>query len=105
MTENIPAPSGTGTVVLEIGGGTGALILRAPAEMNGLEVEISPNGAPAGARIHSRVRERRTSAAVGYAAVYPAVPAGSYTIWRDAGTPAATVTISGETVTCCEWPG
>jgi hypothetical protein len=104
MTENIPAPSGTGTVVLDIGAGTGALILHAPAEMNGLEIEISPNGTRAGARTHSRVRERRAGAAISHAAIYPAVPAGSYTIWRDDGTPAATVMIGGGTITSCEWP-
>ena len=44
MTETIPAPSGTGTVLLDIGADTGALILHAPAELNGVEIEISPNG-------------------------------------------------------------
>ncbi len=105
MTETIPAPSGTGTVVLDIGAGTGALILYAPAGLTGAEIEISRSEAPGGARTHSRVRERRAGAAgVTYAAVYPAVPAGSYTIWRDAATPAATVTITGGTITSCQWP-
>jgi hypothetical protein len=105
MTETIPAPSGTGTVVLDIGADTGALILHAPPALNGLEIEISPDGAPGAARTHSRVRERRTGAGVSHAAVYPAVPAGSYTIWRGDGTPAATVTITGGTITSCQWPG
>ncbi len=97
MTETIPAPSGTGTVVLDTGAGTGALIPHTPAGLDGAEIEISPNGAPDQARTHSRVRERRTSTTVSHAAVHPAVPAGSYTIWRDDGTPAATVTITGDT--------
>jgi hypothetical protein len=104
MTEIIPAPSGIGTVLLDIGAGTGALILHAPAELNGVEIEISPNGVRDTARTHSRVRERRIASAVRYAAVYPGVPAGSYTIWHDAVIPAATVTISGGTVTDCHWP-
>lgn len=104
MTETIPAPSGIGTVLLDIGAGTGALILHAPAELNGVEIEISPNGVRDAARTHSRVRERRVDSAVEHAAVYPAVPAGSYTIWRDAATPAATVTITGGSVTSCHWP-
>jgi hypothetical protein len=104
MTESIPAPSGTGTVVLDIGADTGALILYTPAELNGLEIEISPNGVRNAARTHSRVRERRIGSAVRHAAVYPAVPADTYTVWRDAATPAATVTITEGSVTSCHWP-
>jgi len=104
MTETIPAPSGIGTVLLDIGADTGALILHAPAELNGVEIEISPDGVRNAARTHSRVRERRVGSAVGHAAVYPAVPAGSYTIWRDAASPAATVTITGGSVTSSRWP-
>jgi hypothetical protein len=104
MTETIPAPSGIGTVLLDIGADTGALILHAPAELNGVEIEISPNGAAGAPRTHSRVRERRVGAAVRHAAVYPAVPSGTYTVWRDAVTAVATVTITGGCVTSCRWP-
>ena len=52
MTQTIPAPSGIGTVLLDIGADTGALILHAPAELDGLEIEISPNGVVAG-RAHT----------------------------------------------------
>ena len=76
MTETIPAPSGIGTVLLDIGADTGALILHAPAELNGVEIEISPNGTAAGPRTHSRVRERRVGATVRHAAVYPGVRRG-----------------------------
>jgi limonene-1,2-epoxide hydrolase len=104
MTETIPAPSGIGTVLLDIGADTGALILHAPAELNGVEIEISRNGAAGAPRTHSRVRERRVGAAVRHAAVYPAVPTGTYTVWRDAITPVATVSITGGSVTSCQWP-
>jgi hypothetical protein len=40
-----------------------------------------------------------------YAAVYPGLRAGQYTIWRDERHPAATVTITGGQVTSCRWPG
>ncbi len=39
-----------------------------------------------------------------YAAVYPELAAGDYTIWRDATTPAGTVTIDGGSVTSFQWP-
>ena len=107
-------------VVLDIGGEVGALILYAPAELSGAEVEISLPGT--GPRTHSIVRERRVDqnaaghrtagrhaapsgpgdAAV-YAAVYPGLPAGLYTIWRDARTPAGTVKVEGGQVASWLW--
>src|SRR6202451_3441248 len=96
MTESIPGPSGAGSVVLEVGAGTGALVLHTPADLAGQEIEISPaSGGPAAHRTHSLVRERNTSAGTSYAAVYPGVAAGDYTLWRDDATPAAVITING----------
>jgi hypothetical protein len=104
MSETRLPPSGPGTVVLNLGAGTGALILHTPASMNGDEIEISRSGPPAAVRTHSQVRERRTSTSVRYAAVYPDLPAGDYTVWLDAVTPAGTVTIAGGSVTSFHWP-
>jgi hypothetical protein len=92
-------------VVLDLGPGIGALILDAPAELNGREIEISPAGGGVRAgRTHSLVRERRTGAGLSYAAVYPGLAAGDYTVWHDAVTPAGTVTIDGSRVTRYRWP-
>jgi hypothetical protein len=105
MTETVPGPSGAGSVVLEVGAGTGALVLHTPADLAGQEIEISPaSGGPAAHRTHSLVRERITSAGTSYAAVYPGVAAGDYTLWRDDATPAAVITINGGQVTCYRWP-
>ena len=93
--------TGAGSVILELGGDVGVLVLDAPAARLGHEIEISPadggNGAgpDAGHRTHSMVRERVTGLGTSYAAVYPGVPAGRYIVWRDADTPAGTVTIAG----------
>lgn len=105
MTEAVPGPSSAGSVVLEVGAGIGALILDAPAGLAGREIEISPvRGGADARRTHALVRERHTGAGLRHAAVYPGLPAGDYTMWQDADTPAGTVTIDGGRVTCCRWP-
>lgn len=96
-------PTEAGTVVLELGADVGALVLYTPAELHGQEIEISRYGAGS-ARTHSLVRERHTGVGVSYAAVYPGVKAGEYTIWRDPDTPAGTVTVVGGQVAEFTWP-
>ncbi|MGI8761392.1 MAG: phospholipase [Jatrophihabitantaceae bacterium] len=95
-------PSYDGTVVLDIGGDVGALILLAPETMAGDEIEISPVGSE-GQRTHVAIRERRGAGGVRYAAIYPALHAGEYTLWDLAGKPADTVRIVGGEVTQIDW--
>jgi hypothetical protein len=102
MTERIHGTSGPGSVILELGGGIGALILEAPPDLGGHEIEISPQAG--GPRTHSLVRERRTAAGRSYAAVYPVLPAGEYTVWREDGVPAGQVTIHGGQASRFRWP-
>lgn len=90
------------SVVLDIGGDVGALILYTPASMDGQEIEISR--ARAAVRTHSVVRRRDAGDATVYAAVYPDLAAGEYAIWRDAEHQATTATIAGGSVTNCHWP-
>jgi hypothetical protein len=104
MTESAAGPSGPGTVVLELGAGVGALILYTPAELDGAEIEISQDDEPQAHRTHSQVRQRHMTSTTTYAAVYPSLPAGAYTIWRDEHSPAAKVTIDSGQVTSCHWP-
>jgi hypothetical protein len=106
MSEPVMGASGAGTVVLDLGAGIGALVLYTPPALDGEEIEISR---PGHARTHSRVRPRVTSAGTRYAAVYPGLPAGQYTIWRSAdrpgdGEPVMTIAIAGGSVTSCRWP-
>jgi hypothetical protein len=97
--------TGAGSVVLELGGDTGVLVLYAPARLHGTEIEISPEGdGRHGHRTHSLVRERVTAAGTRYAAVYPDVAAGRYTVWGDGDVPAGTVVISGGQVASFHWP-
>jgi hypothetical protein len=90
---------GAGVVVLELGASIGALILYAPAGLDGQEIEISRAGVSR--RTHSVVRRRETGT---HAAVYPDLPAGDYAIWRPDGEQILTTTIAGGRVTSCRWP-
>lgn len=90
-------------MLLDIGGEIGALIIVTPAGLAGQEIHVSRVGAPAG-RTHALVRERRLGRARCQAAVYPSLPVGDYTIWREAGRPAGTVRIHGGQVTSYRWP-
>jgi len=103
MTESSPGRSGPGTVLLDIGGGAGALIIITPAGQAGREIHVSRVGAPAG-RTHALVRERRLGRAGCHAAVYPSLPAGDYTIWPEDGTSAGPVRIHDGKVTSYHWP-
>ncbi|MGN6677574.1 MAG: hypothetical protein ACTHKL_07280 [Streptosporangiaceae bacterium] len=105
MAEAVSGPSTSGSVVLDLGPGTGALVLHAPPELDGAEIEISrPADAP-GSRTHSLVRRRELPGRVQFAAVYPGLPPGDYVIWRDSTSQASRVTVtSGQVTTAC-WPG
>jgi hypothetical protein len=101
--------------VLNLGEDIGALIIEADANLLGTEIEISlldggghdghdshhhgPGHDHHHGRTHSMVRERHTLPHSRYDAVYPDLRAGQYTIWRDARTPAATVTVVGGQIT------
>jgi hypothetical protein len=103
MTESAAGPSGPGTVVLELGPGVGALILHTPAELDGREIEISRDERGA-RRTHSQVRPRHMTTGTRYAAVYPDLAAGPYTIWAGEQNPAGRVVITGGRVTNWSWP-
>src|SRR6266571_4516271 len=59
MTEHVPGPSRAGSVVLDVGRDVGALVLHAPAAMDGWEIEISERGDPDGRRGDDPGRRRR----------------------------------------------
>lgn len=103
MSESSAGPSGPGTVVLELGADVGALVLYTPAELDGREIEISRDEVRA-RRTHSQVRPRHMTTGTRYAAVYPDLAAGPYTIWADEQNPAGRVVITGGLVTNWSWP-
>ena len=102
MSEHRYGPTSAGTVLLDLGADTGALVLYTPPGLLGAEIEISPDipGAP---RTHAAVRARPGPSGTRYAVVYEGLPAGSYTIWRDHDTPGGRVTVTGGQVTSHRW--
>ena len=95
-------PSREATVVLDIGDGIGALVVRAPASLAGLEIEIAPQG-EAAACMHTEVRERRLPEDTLYAGVFPAVAEGSYALLGVDGQARREVTIRSGRVTEVDW--
>ena len=97
------APSGQGTVVLNIGAGIGALVIYTPGSLHGHEIEVSPVARPAD-RTHAAVRARYVRGGVLWSVVIDNLPQGRYLIWRDEVTPLAEVEVFGGSVTEYEWP-
>ncbi|MFL6123585.1 hypothetical protein [Actinophytocola sp.] len=88
------------SLVLDIGEGTGALVIHAGPELAEQEIEISPTTAdPDAHREHNVVHARRDRDRTAYMAVFPSVAAGDYTVWHRDGSPHAVVTIRGGEVT------
>jgi hypothetical protein len=96
------APSGEATVVLDIGGGIGALVLHTPHELAGREIDIFRAGEQQPA-MHGAVRERELPGGSVHAVVYPAVPEGDYVIPAVGALPSLSVTIRGGRVTEITW--
>lgn len=121
-------PSYDGTVMLDIGGNRGALIIMTPPDLHLAEIEVSPVGderasepvqphehadgaahMPAHThahphRTHVAVRERRGPSGVRYAAIYPSLAEGDYTIWDlDGAIARTTVRITGGEVAQIDW--
>jgi hypothetical protein len=100
MSEETLAPSWDGSVVLDIGGDVGALMLRTSPSLVGREIDLIPDDATLG-HTHSAVRERRLVNGVSFAAVYPQLASGTYVV-ESSG---QRVTIVGGRVSDVEYNG
>jgi hypothetical protein len=89
-------------VLLDIGEDTGALILTAAAEREGLEVEIHPVAEPT-QRTHVWVLPRAGRDATIYAAVFPRLTAGDYAVIGREGSVTAVVSVPANQVTSAHW--
>jgi hypothetical protein len=110
QSEALPGPSGQGTVVLDLGGTRGALILFTTEALEGEEIEIRPVGGQWDGT-HTAVRRRDLRDAVAFAGVFGSLPAGEYQVRikgpvADQPGPRTTVevTVAGGEVTERLWP-
>jgi len=82
-------------LVLDIGGRVGAVIVYTGPAWEGRELDLTPAGSPRSHQLHNVVRRRTTPAGESlFAAVFPEVQEGTYTLWGTAG-PLGQVVVTG----------
>ena len=111
--------AGQGSVLLDIGGDVGALIVTMPAEMEGVEVEIRPFGAPDlpgrehghghghghGHYPHVAVVLRPTSEGPVPSLVFPELVEGGYELYvKESHHVELVVDVTGGEVSTAQWP-
>ena len=99
--------AGQGSVLLDIGGDVGALVVIAPDEMLGREVEIAPEGEPFDAvhRPHVAVVPRPVGNGAVASLVFPSLVSGRYALAeKGTGDVRLRVQVDGGSVTAAEWP-
>jgi hypothetical protein len=95
-----PAPSGP--AVLDIGGGTGALLVILPVALLHTEIEVSPDARP-DARTHTGVHERSMAGEQLAVALFPSLDAGSWTLWGAGPCATRSVDVNDGQVTQVDW--
>ena len=90
MAPNDAATSAS--VMLDIGGGLGALVLYPGERFRGLEIEISRVDGD-GRRVHTGVHERTTQNGSMLTAIFGSLPTGEYLIWEDDTTEGPVVSV------------
>jgi hypothetical protein len=95
-----PAPSGP--AVLDIGGGTGALLVIVPAALLHTEPEVSCADQP-DARTHTGVHERLLHGEQLPVALFPSLTTGRWTLWGEGPCTTRAVEIRDGQVTEVDW--
>jgi hypothetical protein len=100
--------AGQGSVLLDLGGGVGALVVEMPREMTGTEVEVRPVRRPRGPDRHAphvAVVARPVGSGSVPSLVFPELRAGDYRLSvKGSDLVAMTVQVSGGRVTDARWP-
>jgi hypothetical protein len=107
MSEDHNRHAGQGSVLLDIGGDVGALVVIAPADLAGVEIEARADGLAPGAHApHAAVLGRPTAQGIVHSVVLGALREGQYELRRlPDGPVAARVAVTGGEVTQTRWPG
>jgi hypothetical protein len=82
-------------LVLDIGGSVGALVLYSDETCLGLEIDLTPAGAPRSHHMHTMIRRRRAVDREFIAGVYPELVEGVYTVWGIDDRPLGEVSVVG----------
>jgi hypothetical protein len=103
--ERLPAPSGPGSVVLDIGGDVGAAMVRAGATLAAEELEIRRRGSQWEGR-HVAVRERWLPRGPVWAAVFDNLEEGWWEVRLKGKEEGASLVfeVAGGRVTVADWP-
>jgi hypothetical protein len=84
------------SVALDIGAGSGALVLYPSERFRGREIEINRldrDRSRQRGRVHTGVHERTTEVRSRLTAIFGSLPAGDYVVWEDATTEGPVVTV------------
>jgi hypothetical protein len=97
-------PTNGASVVMEIGGAIGAVVVHMPGGMEGDEIEVWPADGT-GPLTHALVRRRHVGQRCRFAAVFPALEAGDYILRsvRDRAATPRKVTVLGGQVASADW--
>ena len=88
--------------MVDVGPGTGALVIYASDELRGQEIEISPVGSDS-QRVHTDVLRRRTAAGFVCAAVFGSLAEAGYNLWHESRPGPEMVQVVGGQVTEVDW--
>jgi len=94
----VAGQASSASVMLDIGGGRGALVIYPEERYRHQEIEISRTDGSS-RRVHTGVHDRATTAGMVLTAVFGSLAEGKYVVWVDDTTQGPTIAVSDGSVT------
>jgi hypothetical protein len=94
----VAGQASSASVMLDIGGGRGALVIYPDERYRHQEIEISRTDGSS-RRVHTGVHDRATTAGMVLTAVFGSLAEGEYMVWVDETTEGPTVAVADGSVT------